>query len=69
MEALPESDPLIEILEEAVAAVRAGDTKFRIDLDKLDLNIHLTGPKWAGIVDKPVAKFLIEFHRHPTEWQ
>ena len=66
MEISSESDPLLKILEKAVSAIQAGDTEFRIDLDKLDLNIHLTGPKWAGIVDRPVAKFLLEFDRKIT---
>lgn len=36
---------------------------FELDLNALDLRIKLKGEKWGGVVDKPVARFLLDLDK------
>lgn len=38
-------------------------SNFNFDLSALQLRIHIKGSAWAGIVDKPLAKFLIDLDK------
>ncbi len=35
------------------------DGTFSLNIEELELKIHLKGPKWEGVVDRPVADFLV----------
>lgn len=47
----------------AIEAFDAGNADYSFDLSTLKLKIKLSGPRWAGIVDKPLAKFLLELDK------
>lgn len=36
---------------------------FRVDLKDLDLNLYVKGETWAGIVDRPLAKFILDLDK------
>ncbi len=44
-----------------------GEAEYDFDLESLRLSIRISGTKWSGIVDKPIAKFLIDLDRRLTE--
>jgi hypothetical protein len=41
----------------------ADPENFELDLGALELRIKLKGEKWGGVVDKPVAKFLLDLDK------
>lgn len=47
-------------IRKAIEAFVLDSSVYEFDLASLELKIRLSGPKWAGIVDKPIAKFLID---------
>ncbi len=47
-------------VNEAIQALSEGKDTYHLDLEELRLRIRLSGPSWAGVIDKPVAKFLID---------
>ncbi|HEY8902801.1 MAG TPA: hypothetical protein VIM48_03780 [Chthoniobacterales bacterium] len=52
---------------EAIEAFFRGEAEHKLSLDELHLRIRLTGPAWAGVVDKPVAKFLVDLDEMLTD--
>lgn len=54
-------------ISEVVEAFSKGDAEHQFDLAELQLRIRLTGPAWAGLVDKPVAKFLVDLDAMLTD--
>jgi hypothetical protein len=57
-----------EAIRRAVEAMLEGNNDFQLDLGSLNLNLNIKGSNWGGIVDKPVAKFLVDFdNRIQTE--
>lgn len=63
MEPTDETDPILELLEGAITAIEEGTPDYVIDISSLNLNVNIKGGNWGGIVDKPVAKFILEFDR------
>lgn len=61
MEKIPQQTNILTLLESAIEAHASGDSKFTIDIAALDLKVHIKGKNWSGLVDKPVAKFIVEF--------
>ncbi len=61
MELKPDHDKILKTLEAAIAAQAQGDEKYSIDIASLNLRVHIKGKKWSGLVDKPVAKFIVDF--------
>ena len=55
------TDQYIKALASAIQAYRKGDETYQINLADFDLRVYLKGPRWSGLVDRPVAKFLLEF--------
>lgn len=49
-----------EIINEAIDAFAEGKPIHHLDLDELRLHIKLSGPSWHGVIEKPVAKFLLD---------
>lgn len=54
-------------ISDIVEAFSKGDAEHEFNLDELQLRIRLTGPSWAGLVDKPVAKFLVDLDAMLTD--
>lgn len=50
-------------ISDAMEAYFKGDGEFRLDLQNVKLRIYLDGPKWHGVVDKPVAEFLLDLEK------
>ena len=50
-------------IRSAIEAFTQGSSDYTFDLSSLELKIKLSGPKWAGIVDKPIAKFLLDLDK------
>ena len=53
-----------EVLDDLIAAFVRNDDSFEFDLKSLALKIKIDGPKWKGVVDKPVAKFVYELEQN-----
>lgn len=54
---------VIDAIAKAMDAYFKGNGDFELDLEKVKLRIYLKGPKWLGVVDKPVADFLIKLEK------
>ena len=50
-------------ISDAMESYFKGEGEFRLDLQDVKLRIYLDGPKWHGVVDKPVADFLIDLEK------
>jgi len=49
-----------KIIDGAIDAFAEGKPTYHLNLDELQLQIKLSGPSWHGVIEKPVAKFLID---------
>lgn len=58
---------LVTKVEELVKKYLSNPESFEFDINKLHLRIHIKGPAWAGIVDKTVAKFLLDLDKKLTD--
>ena len=58
-----DSNNVLSAIAEAMEAYFKGDGEFDLDLEKVKLRIYLKGPKWLGVVDKPVAEFLLQLEK------
>lgn len=61
------SEKLISSINQFVKSWELEKTPEPLNLSALELKIHLEGDTWAGMVDKPVAKFLLDLDRKITE--
>lgn len=53
-------------LNNIIDAYLAGE-EIEADIAKLDFRIYITGTSWAGIVDRPLAKFLLDLDKKLTD--
>ncbi len=63
-EEAPELEPTIAGIIDAYLDASTG---FEIDISKLQLRVYLRGPSWSGIVDRPLAKFLLDLDKKITD--
>lgn len=61
------SASIIEQVRSAIETVVLRPEEFDLGLDELNLRIYLKGKAWAGVVDRPLAKFLIDLDKMLTE--
>lgn len=63
-----EIDPaeVMVAISDAMEAYFKGDGAFNLDLEKVRLRIYLKGPKWLGVVDRPVAEFVLQLEKQLT---
>jgi sulfur carrier protein ThiS len=54
-------------INQTIDAFFSGEAEHTLSLDELQLRIRLSGPTWAGVVDKPVAKFLVDLDAMLTD--
>ena len=45
----------------------AGESDFTLDLTQWNISIRIKGPKWRGVVDKPLALFVLDLDRKVAE--
>lgn len=62
-----ENDDLVVKVQSLVHEYLLDPSKFEFDIGALNLRIHIKGPAWAGIVDKTVAKFLLDLDKKLTD--
>lgn len=43
----------------AIGKYLKGEGDFDLDIEQIKLKLYIRGPKWRGVVDKPVAEFLL----------
>lgn len=58
-----QAEKIQSALEGAVNAYLLQDESYDLDISALDLRIIIKGPRWSGVVDKPLAKFLLDFDK------
>jgi hypothetical protein len=51
----------------AIGNYLKGEGEFDLDIEKIKLKLYIRGPKWRGVVDKPVAEFLLALDRKLEE--
>jgi hypothetical protein len=52
-------DAVLGVIDQYVA----DPERFQLDLRDLDLRIKLKGDRWGGVVDRPIAKFLLDLDK------
>jgi len=58
---------IIDQVRSAIETVVLRPEEFHLGLDELNLRIYLQGKEWAGVVDRPLAKFLIDLDKMLTD--
>lgn len=62
-----EKEILSSSVREIISKYLADPDNFQLDLSALDLRIKMKGDRWGGVVDKPVAKFILDLDRRLHE--
>ena len=57
---------LAQKIEETILKFVDDPSDFTFDLDKWKLEIRIKGPKWKGVVDKPIANFVLDLDQRLT---
>jgi hypothetical protein len=58
-----EAESITDQIRSAVETVILSPGEFNLDIDALNLRIYLRGKAWSGVVDRPLAKFLIDLDK------
>lgn len=56
-------DPIAAALKGVIDAFINGDSQYDLDIESLDLRVRISGPRWSGLVDRPIAKFLVDLDK------
>ena len=65
-----EPDSYSEVTEAVALAIQRyvkGEGDFDLDIQSLKLKLYFKGPKWMGVVDRPVAEFLLDLNKRLEE--
>lgn len=62
-----EQSELLQKLETVLEDYLAGESDFTLDLKQWNISIRIKGPKWRGVVDKPLATFVLDLDRKMAE--
>lgn len=62
-----EKEALSKSVRDIIADYLADPDNFQLDLSSLDLRIKMKGDRWGGVVDKPVAKFILDLDKRLHE--
>lgn len=67
MDQSDKTNRIAEALEKALDGYLLKGEKFTFEIEKQNLQIHLKGPRWTGVVDSTVASFLLELDKRIRE--
>lgn len=62
-----EKSELLVKLKTVTDGYLAGESDFTLDLAEWNISFRIKGPKWRGVVDKPLATFVLDLDRKVAE--
>jgi len=63
----PSIERIEKTLEDAVSAFLEGRSDYHVDINALDLRIRIKGKSWQGVVDPPLAKFVLDLDKRVSD--